>query len=62
MTKLEALQGAEYFCGPRDPAVKPEHPGAFMVKDTIDPEGYAIVGDNLEELVEEAFTHTLENN
>lgn len=50
----EALAKAGYFVGARSPEVKPEFPGAFMVNDPQDPDGYAIVGDDIASLILEA--------
>lgn len=60
VSKSESLRQHEYFVGDRDPSVKPEFAGKFMVNDPTDPDGYAIVGDDLNELVEEAHQHLLE--
>lgn len=56
----EALAKHDFFAGPRRPDVKPEFPGAFMVNDPLDPDGYAIVGDDIAELILEAREHLLE--
>ena len=53
----EALANAGYFAGARKPDVKPEFPGAFMVNDPQDSEGYAIVGDDIASLILEARDH-----
>ena len=54
------LLSYDYAVGPRDPAVHPGFPGAWMVTDPIDNEdGYAIVGDDREELIIEACEHLL---
>lgn len=53
--KSETLRKYGYFVGPRDPNVNPGFPGKFMVSDPLDnEEGYAIVGDDLDDLVNEA--------
>lgn len=53
-----ALNAGEFFVGQRDPQVNPESPGQFMVRDQLDlDEGYAIVGDDLDELICEAHDH-----
>ena len=55
-----ALVSHGFKISPRDPKVKPEFTGAFMVTDPEDDEdGYAIVGDDRNELVVEAFNHLL---
>lgn len=55
-----ALVAHGYKISARDPAVKPEFPGAWMVTDPEDSEeGYAIVGDDRDELVTEAYRHLL---
>lgn len=61
MTDLEKkLLSYDYAVGPRDPAVLPGIPGAWMVTDPIDNEdGYIIVGDDREELIIEACDHLL---
>lgn len=47
-----------YKVGVRDPAVNPEFDGAFMVTDPADGEdGYAIVGNDRQALVREAYDH-----
>lgn len=56
----EALVNAGYYAGARKPDVKPEFPGAFMVNDPLDPDGYAIVGDDIAALILEARGHLLE--
>lgn len=58
--KAQALRKHEYFVGDRNPKVKPEFSGKFMVNDPTDPDGYAIVGDDFIELVDEAHHHLLE--
>lgn len=40
-----------YALYPRDPAVKPEFPGVWMVVDTLDDNGFSIVGDDPGELI-----------
>lgn len=56
----EALANAGYFAGARKPDVKPEFPGAFMVNDPQDPDGFAIVGDDIAVLILEARDHLIE--
>ena len=56
----EALHLAGYFAGPRNAEVNPEFPGAWMVMDPNDPEGYAIVGDDVDALILEARDHLLD--
>ena len=56
----EALVNAGYFAGARKPDVKPELPGAFMVNDPQDPEGFAIVGDDVAALILKAREHLIE--
>lgn len=56
----EALAKAGYFVGTRNPEVKPEVPGAFMVNDPQDPDGFAIVGDDIASLILEARDHLLD--
>lgn len=54
------LEKAGYSVKERDPKVKPEFSGAFMVIDNSqDPEDYAIVGPERDELVFEAYKHLL---
>ncbi|KLR57140.1 hypothetical protein [Diaphorobacter sp. J5-51] len=55
----EALAKAGYFAGARKPEVKPGFPGAFMVNDPQDPEGFAIVGDDIAALLIEARNHLI---
>lgn len=53
-----ALTNAGYKISPRDPQVKPEFIGAFMITDPEDDEdGFAIVGDDRAELIQDAYTH-----
>lgn len=53
-----ALKSAGYQIGRRDPKVKPEFCGAFMITDPADgEEGYAIVGDDRTTLIQEAYDH-----
>ena len=53
-----ALEKAGYKIGARDPKVKPEFQGAFMITDPLDDDqGYAIVGDDRLELIQEAHSH-----
>lgn len=54
--KHAALLSNDYAIGKRDPAVKPDHAGSFMVADSLDPDGYSIVGNDLEALILEAFS------
>ena len=56
----EALVNAGYFAGARKPEVKPEFHGAFMVNDPQDPEGFAIVGDDIASLILEARDRLIE--
>lgn len=52
------LRSVGYVVGDRDPMLKPEFPGKFMVRDSMDDEdGFCVVGDNLLELILETFTH-----
>lgn len=53
----EALADAGYFAGVRNPEVNPGFPGAFMVNDPRDAEGFAIVGDDVAALILEAKDH-----
>lgn len=56
-----ALTNAGYKIGQRDPKVKPAFQGVFMITDPEDDEdGFAIVGDDRAELVQEAYTHLLD--
>lgn len=55
----EALVNAGFFAGVRRPDVLPAFPGAFMVNDPQDPEGFAIVGDDICALILEARNHLL---
>ena len=60
LRKADELRQHDYFVGVRDPSVNPEFSGKFMVSDPLDNEGgYAIVGDDLGELVDEAHDHLL---
>lgn len=53
-----ALTNAGYKIGPRNPKVKPEFAGAFMITDpNEDEDGFAIVGDDRTELIQQAYTH-----
>jgi len=48
----------DFVISARDPSVKPGHEGAFMVTDPLDnEEGFAIVGDDRDELIIEAYEH-----
>lgn len=60
--KTKALQKHDYFVGARNPEVTPAFSGKFMVADAIDPDVYAIVGDNLDALVEEAYDDLIGGN
>jgi hypothetical protein len=51
------LQRHGYFVGDRDAAINPDHPGDFMVNDPQDSDGFAIVGDDLAELIKDAHAH-----
>lgn len=55
--KTARLIAAGYVVGARTPDVNPGIAGRFMVKDGEDADGYAIVGDSLEQLVKEAYDH-----
>lgn len=57
--RVKALEQHEYFVGPRNNAGDPLFEGSFMVSDSIDADGYCIVGNNLDELVNEAFDFLL---
>jgi hypothetical protein len=51
-----ALVAAGYKISERDPKVKPEFPGAFMVTDPRDDEdGFCLVGDDRSELIVDAY-------
>ena len=50
----EGLAESGYFAGVRNPEVNPGFAGAFMVNDPQDPEGFAIVGDDVGALILEA--------
>lgn len=55
---FQLLQSYGYFAGARDPKVKPDFSGRFMVRDTEDDaDGFCIVGDDLGALVSEALEH-----
>lgn len=58
-TMRDILRSNGYELKDRDPAVKPDHPGKFMLVDTEDGpvDGYAIVGDDADELIAEAYKH-----
>lgn len=56
----EALVNAGYFAGERRPDVKPTFPGCFMVNDPEDPQGFAIVGDDIGALILEAYDQLIE--
>ena len=56
-----ALAKAGYFIRVRDPKVNPEFQGTFMLVDTQDDDGYAIVGDDREALVKDAYAHLIED-
>jgi hypothetical protein len=57
-SQLEAvLASYGYVARHRDPSVNPQHQGAFMVCDEEDNKGYAIVGDDRDELIIEAHRH-----
>jgi len=56
----EALVNAGYYAGARKPDVKPEFPGAFMVNDPQDPDGFAIVGDDVAALILDARDHLID--
>lgn len=53
----EVLAMLGYFAGARLSEVNPGLPGAFMVNDPQDPDGYAIVGDDIASLIKEAYDH-----
>lgn len=56
-TMKTALEHFYYFCGQRDPKRNPDFPGEFMVAtpETDGNSSYCIVGDNLDELIIEAY-------
>lgn len=58
----EELVNAGFFAGARNPGIKPEFAGAFMVNDPEDPDGYAIVGDDIAELILEARDHLIDDS
>lgn len=55
----EVLAKHDYFAGARKPEIRPDCSGAFMVNDPQDPDGYAIVGDDIAALILEARDHLL---
>lgn len=57
MTNEQKLAQNGYFFGKRDPLRNPSHEGSFMVCDSIDVDGYCIVGDDLPALIAEAVAH-----
>lgn len=61
LSKVRELRAHDYFVGLRNPKVKAEFEGRYMVFDPLDSidEGYAIVGNNLKEIVIEAHDHLL---
>ena len=54
-----ALVKAGYLVRQRDPKVNAEFHGSLMLVDTQDADGYAIVGDDREELIKEAHAHLI---
>lgn len=58
--KALALMARGYIVGVRDPKMRPQHKGAYMVADGRDEDGYAIFGDSLNELIDEAYQMMLE--
>jgi hypothetical protein len=48
-----------YDVEPRDPTYREEWKGSFMIRDTIDYDGYGIVGDDVNALIKEAHEHLL---
>lgn len=63
-TKLleKKLQSFGFSVTQRDPGIKPEFPGKFMVVDTMNLEGYSIVGDDMNELIVEAYGFLIGDN
>lgn len=65
--KFKVLLSYGFFIGLRDPIVKPDFPGHYMVIESLEdkaaPDTWALVGDDLSSMVEEAigyasdFTH-----
>ena len=54
--KINELIELGYSVGGRNPKAKPGFEGRFMVADPLDDEdGFCIVGDELSELVDEAY-------
>jgi hypothetical protein len=62
MTKIETLRTHDFIVGDRDPKVIPEFPGKYMVADRLVPDGYVIVGDDLDELIAEAYEYLFWEN
>lgn len=56
----KCLENAEYFVGDREAAVRPDFPGKYMVKDRLDDDGFAVVGDNLTHLIALAYEHVID--
>lgn len=56
-SKDSLLVQHDFAVKPRDPAIRPAHPGAWMVVDTLDADGFAIVGDDKDALIDEALAH-----
>ena len=54
--KIVVLRSYGFIVGDRDPARNVEHPGKYMVLEADDdPEAWCVVGDSIEELVDEAM-------
>lgn len=55
------LDACSFAYGARDPRVKPAYPGRWMVVEALDeigdPDGWAIVGDDMRALINEAFKY-----
>lgn len=54
---IAILEAHGYLAGERDPEVNPLFSGRFMIADRIDPDGFKIVGDDLNKLLCEALDH-----
>lgn len=59
--KMRALRERGFILGKRDMRLNQNHSGAFMVREPFDNDPWCIVGDDLTDLVNEAYETWIEN-
>jgi hypothetical protein len=57
LQKITALLKWGYRLSQRDPRRNVGHIGSMMIHDPLDPDGYCLVGDDLPDMVNDAYAH-----